>query len=187
MANRTSLGEHLNSLGLTGKGVEVGVFKGEFSNAILRTWKGKKLYLVDVWRNLDNYNDMSNQKTMFASLDCLMTTFQNIYPYGDRAVLLREESVLAAKMFDPKSLDFVYIDAAHDREAVLKDLKAWYPKVKKGGLLCGHDFLDMPADQPGNVFGEFGVRSAVMDFAKDHNLKVQTTSHDGFPSWFIQL
>ena len=45
----------------------------------------------------------------------------------------------AAKLFQDNSLDFVYIDSAHDYEHTKEDLETWYPKVKKGGLFCGDD------------------------------------------------
>ena len=41
----------------------------------------------------------------------------------------------------PRSVDFVYIDARHDYKGAMEDIKAWWPKLKKGGLLSGHDFL----------------------------------------------
>jgi hypothetical protein len=49
-------------------------------------------------------------------------------------------SVAAAALFAPRTFDLVYIDASHVEENVLADLEAWYPKVRPGGLLCGHDW-----------------------------------------------
>jgi cephalosporin hydroxylase len=40
----------------------------------------------------------------------------------------------------PRTFDLVYIDASHLEENVVADLEAWYPKVRAGGLLCGHDW-----------------------------------------------
>jgi hypothetical protein len=45
-----------------------------------------------------------------------------------------------AANFDDNSLDFVYIDADHSYIAVKKDIAAWAPKMKKGGILAGHDY-----------------------------------------------
>lgn len=39
-------------------------------------------------------------------------------------------------------VDFVYIDAAHDYESVKADIAAWWPKVKPGGILAGHDYCE---------------------------------------------
>jgi predicted O-methyltransferase YrrM len=59
------------------------------------------------------------------------------------------DSALAAARFDDASLDAVFIDADHSEEAVTRDIAAWLPKVKRGGVIAGHD-----VDQ-------FGVAKAV--------------------------
>ena len=51
---------------------------------------------------------------------------------------LVSESTVAAERFD--ELDFVFLDAAHDYQSVLADLQAWWPRIKKGGVLAGHDY-----------------------------------------------
>jgi len=55
-------------------------------------------------------------------------------------VKIKKSSLEASKEFPNKSLDAVYIDAEHDEESVRSDIKAWLPKIKFGGYLCGHDF-----------------------------------------------
>lgn len=56
-------------------------------------------------------------------------------------VKIRKTSVEAAKDFEDGSLDAVYIDAEHDEENVRADIRAWRPKIKRGGILSGHDFV----------------------------------------------
>ncbi|HEV7223844.1 MAG TPA: class I SAM-dependent methyltransferase [Pirellulales bacterium] len=56
----------------------------------------------------------------------------------DTVSFIAAESTLAAERFD--DLDFAFIDAAHDYQSVLADRQAWWPKIKKGGILAGHDF-----------------------------------------------
>lgn len=51
-----------------------------------------------------------------------------------------ESSVDVSKKIEDNSLDIVYIDADHTYEHCLEDIKCWQPKVKKGGILCGHDY-----------------------------------------------
>lgn len=50
----------------------------------------------------------------------------------------------AAQLYENRSLDFVFIDANHAYAPVFYDIKAWLPKVKKGGYLAGHDFTSHP-------------------------------------------
>lgn len=72
--------------------------------------------------------------------------------FGKRASVRREKSVAASKNFDDASLPLVFVDGDHRYEAVLADLRAWWPKISHGGVLCGDDF-QWP-----------GVRKAVMHF-----------------------
>jgi predicted O-methyltransferase YrrM len=67
-------------------------------------------------------------------------------------------SLAAADDFTDGSLDFVFIDATHTYDAVSRDIAAWWPKVKPGGLLAGHDYIHFP-----------GVRAAVNDFVARHD------------------
>ena len=55
-------------------------------------------------------------------------------------VKIRKKSVDAAKDFADGSLDAVYIDAEHDEDSVREDIRTWRPKLKRGGILSGHDF-----------------------------------------------
>ena len=83
---------------------------------------------------------------LFQAVNCKLTQ------YGGRANLLRKTSVSGAEMMSDGYFDIIYIDGDHTYDAVLKDLHAWYSKVKKGGILCGDDF-NWP-----------GVDQAVLDF-----------------------
>jgi len=56
-------------------------------------------------------------------------------------IKIKKTSVEAAKDFEDGSLDAVYIDAEHDEESVREDIRAWRPKIKRGGILSGHDFV----------------------------------------------
>jgi len=59
--------------------------------------------------------------------------------YGSRAVIIRGDTVMAARSIADVSLDFVFVDASHDTESVKADVRSWRPKIRGGGLLIGHD------------------------------------------------
>lgn len=173
----------LNARGLTGQGAEIGVRDGGFSELLLDSWKGQRLTSVDpwladdpdAWRNVDNV-PQSQQDALYVQ------TCERLARFGDRSVVSRKSSAQAVSDFHDKSLDFVYIDARHDEPSVTEDLALWSPKVRAGGLLMGHDYVDGFFDE-----GEFGVRTAVDRFCRQHSLSVFATRREPHPSWMIVI
>jgi predicted O-methyltransferase YrrM len=107
-------------------------------------------------------------------------TVQRMKEFKARAVIVQADSVSAAKKFAPNSLDFVYIDAAHDYRSVWADLQAWFPIVKTGGIIAGHDYKDSFVRK--NLVE---VKRAVDDFFRIQQLTVNTTTDDNLPTWFV--
>ena len=92
---------------------------------------------------------------------------ENIDPVKNFIVPHRQTSLEAAQEFHEESADFVFIDAGHDYESVKADLAAWWPKVKPGCHLAGHDyFYDKRRDGSANT----GVARAVSEFVMEHKL-----------------
>lgn len=59
-----------------------------------------------------------------------------------KIIQCKDFSTECVKEFEDASIDFVYIDARHDRKGVLEDLQAYWPKVKMGGVIAGHDYIE---------------------------------------------
>lgn len=184
---REELPAVLNARGLTGIGVEVGVRRGTYSHLLLWNWKGEKLVSIDPWLEdaRDAYVDKSNvsQSTHERLYE---DTKKRLAPFGPRSEIWRLTSVQAAERLEDRSVDFVYIDARHDYDSVLEDLRAWFPKVRAGGILAGHDYVTGRFPQ-----GDFGVRQAVDEFFGEHDLQVFTTQPrppaDPFATWLVQI
>jgi hypothetical protein len=182
-----------------GKGAEIGTFKGEFSKDILQNWGGT-LYMIDVWKPLSNeeYLDSSNHGTHKTAYSDAM---DSISGFEDRGLMIRAASKIASKIFADESLNFVYIDANHAYDYVVEDIEVWFPKIKKGGYLCGHDYIDIDwYSDPnfltnkkdkhvwsGNNFyhGIFGVNPAVDEFCEKQGYEL-TLTNEWFSTWIIK-
>jgi Methyltransferase domain len=189
ISDRNLLGYALNKSGFVGKGCEIGVQEGKFSEILLETWQGKKLFSIDPWRHFaeEEYLDIANREQAVQDKLCEATR-QRLAPYGERSVILRKTSKEAAATFADGELDFAYIDAQHSYTAAREDMHLWFPKIKPGGLLIGHDYI------PDGIyaFGEFGVKQAVDEFAAERNLQVFISGEVSpnpkivaCPSWFL--
>ena len=120
--------------------VEVGVWKGMsaayMAVEIINSGKNIKFDCVDRWEYIDSQEEIP--ETMFENL--YDTFLNNIEPVKHIITPVRELSWDGAKHYEDESLDFIFIDAAHDYESVKKDIIAWFPKLKKGGIISGHDY-----------------------------------------------
>lgn len=145
---------------------EVGVRDGRNAENILKTLDVKMLFLVDPY---EAYVDGDGKTKEFIrekqqAVDRMLCKpiFFNCSP-----------SPAAASYYSNRYFDYVYIDANHSYEAVKADLAAWFPKVKSGGVLGGHDF-----------WGRFiGVVRAVLEFAEENDLELHTDQLDW---WFVK-
>eukprot|EP00667_Euglena_gracilis_P021979 EG_transcript_24272 len=188
---RNDIGTLLEGENMT-VGVELGVQAGWFSKQTLEHWPScKRYYLVDVWRPLENYNDLAN--VPLAEKEAFLEEARRLLkPFNKSTVFMRMFTSEAVKHFKDKSLDFVYVDARHDYCAVKEDILLYWPKVRPGGILAGHDFYyaNGPTGGDWSLCGNGerhpeAVKGAVVEFAQRHGLPVCVTK-EPFPSWLIR-
>lgn len=145
--------------------VEVGVHCGRSLGFLLNELCANRgldhlprVYAVDVWEDMGAYE-----------------TFMKHFGAAQVAVI-RQPSTMAAKYFNSHSVEYVWIDAAHDYNSVSADLAAWWPKVTRE--MGGHDY------------GFPGVKKAVQEFAKREGLRVEvlpsSTKELHMPSWLVR-
>jgi hypothetical protein len=120
--------------------VEVGSWRGRSSVymgvEIVNSGKEIALFCVDTWEG-----SVEHQGWDILDDDGLWKDFQkNIEPLKGVITPARMTSLEGAAQFFDNTLDFVFIDAAHDYQSVKEDIEAWYPKVKEGGVISGHDY-----------------------------------------------
>lgn len=175
MKTRLDFGQYLTERDLVGEGVEIGTLFGEYAECILATWPGF-LNMVDPWIQQPSkiYKDGCNAVDFDDAYERAQSRMKQ---YEGRCKFWRMFSVDASKHFLDSSLCFAYIDGNHSLDAVRSDIVSWWPKVKSGGIICGHDFYDKNSD-----YQNCGVKSAVEEFAVKNNLQIETTE---CTSWWI--
>lgn len=150
-------------------GAEVGVWKGDFSEEILRAVRPEKLYLVDPWAFQPEFSGRMFGGTVATSsgdMDKIFSSVERRFCDKRNVHLIRKFSVPASQEFEETSLDWVYVDANHEFESVLEDLQSWGPRIRAGGILAGDDY------HWGPQHGE-PVRRAVSMFVETYSRAMQ--------------
>lgn len=120
--------------------VEIGSWLGRsacyLGVEIINSGKYIKLDCVDTWLGAPELleEDVIKNGTLYSDF------IRNIEPLKDIITPIRLTSTQASHLYEDESLDFVFIDADHTKEGFCADLNCWYPKVKMGGVIAGHDY-----------------------------------------------
>jgi hypothetical protein len=136
--NRDDLGELFRELGFT-RGAEIGVCCGDFSEQLCKDIPGLHLICIDPWIVYENYFDYMIQDTLNEAYGMAQEKLKNY-----DCELVRKFSMDAVKDIPDGSLDFVYIDGNHSLDNVINDLTQWSRKVRKDGIVSGHDYRSLP-------------------------------------------
>ncbi|MEO0966434.1 MAG: class I SAM-dependent methyltransferase [Planctomycetota bacterium] len=172
-------------------GAEVGVLCGKLSQRLLVARPNlATLYMIDRWsaaaadaaawsrRNREPCHRLTDDD----HADHYARACGVAERHPGRATIVPADSLTAAESIPDASLDFVFLDADHRREAVAADIRAWLPKVKPGPMswIGGHDYDATPR----RIAWGPEVKSAVDDAADTHGWSVET---DVFFTWFAAI
>lgn len=163
---RSHLVEVFAELGYT-RGAEIGVASGEFSLEMCQKIPGLHLICVDPWETYDRVKqDRVDWRYKLAQerLSKYSTEFKKMI------------SMKAVEEIPDESLDFVYLDGLHDFDNVVMDIIEWSRKVRKGGIVSGHDYYEF--------FGA-GVIAAVRVYTQAHNIQQWYVTKEKEASWFF--
>eukprot|EP00931_Biecheleriopsis_adriatica_P118591 TRINITY_DN93956_c0_g1_i1.p1 TRINITY_DN93956_c0_g1~~TRINITY_DN93956_c0_g1_i1.p1 ORF type:complete len:401 (+),score=63.91 TRINITY_DN93956_c0_g1_i1:26-1228(+) len=144
---------------------EVGVFLANTSTALLRSFPGLRMLLVDPYHlhTQDHRKHHQQMEEFYASpKSTFVSATEATQPFRERATHLMQTGAEAAAWIRPESLDLVFIDGDHRLESVIADIEAWWPVIRPGGILSGHDFaITFP-----------GVVEAAIRFAMETELRL---------------
>jgi hypothetical protein len=157
---------------------ELGVWYSDNIKGFLANCTPSKLYAVDVFEDVNiitvtNCATHDQYSEMYKIIKELESTNSNLE-------IIKDFTTNASKLVEDNSLDFIYIDSDHSYEGVVEDLLNWVTKVKKGGIISGHDHFEYTSGYA------FGVVKAVAEFREKYNVKYFHVTPEGFaPSWYI--
>lgn len=146
-------------------GVEIGVWKGEHAKSLLKSLNIKKLFLIDPYIIDKDYDGSDMNNEIIRAKD----KAEERLIFFDNVNWIFEKSEDAVDSI-PNNLDFVYIDGNHSYKYVKKDIELYYKKIKKGGILGGHD-ITIPS-----------VAKAVCEFVAKNNLDINIRGND----WWVK-
>lgn len=166
-------------------GVEVGVEFGLFSENLLKVVRPRKLHLIDPWAHQDHetYNIDPTNVSDEEGNRRYEGVCERFMQYIDSGVveIHREVSETASARFSCGYFDWVYIDAVHTYDGARGDLERFFPLVKEGGFILGHDFTNRAGAQAWN----FGVVEAVTDFCGIHDCVPLAVTQEICPTFLL--
>jgi len=131
---RDDLAQLFGQLGFK-NGVEVGTEYGEYAETLCKSNPHLQLDCVDPYLAYKDYRDHTSQAKLNGIYE---QATQRLAPY--HVSMIRVTSEAASCAYRDESLDFVYLDGNHALPYVIADLHAWARKIRKGGIVAGHDF-----------------------------------------------
>jgi len=168
----------INTLGVR-NAVEIGVFRGDFAEQILRNCEClEKYYMLDPWRNLEAWDKPANTNNeIFEQL--MQRSLEKTAFASDKRVVLRGKTTEVIDAIPDGSLDFAYIDGDHTLKGITIDLIRAFPKVKTNGFIGGDDFCagklqHFPEHEPTLIF-PFAIY-----FAEAVAARIYTLPYDQF-------
>lgn len=153
---------------------ELGVFEGEFSKHIFNICSPSRLYLIDLFSGIFGSGDKDGKNYHHVNLDEEMIKISDYFKNNPEVEVMKLSTVDFLNSIQDESLDMVYIDADHSYQSVLTDLNLSYNKVKLGGFICGHDYVNGTE-----------AKFAVDKFCSEKNLFIEYITTDGCPSFCI--
>jgi hypothetical protein len=164
-----------------GIGAEIGVFRGHFAEVLLENLRPAKLYLVDLWTMQGDYFGWSDSYTCNNTLPTALARQEvelRAARHSDVHIVLIEGSFPECASKISELLDWVYLDATHQYENVLRQLDAASKMAKSDGVIMGDDWW------PDRKHRHHGAFRAINRFIKRENFELVVAGPEG--QWCIR-
>jgi len=170
-------------------GCELGVYAGEFAEYLHNTVKPSKMYLIDGWDLVKDTlftADQDGNGSIIMSAVVLHNIVIDLFEKNPEVIIWKGWTHEKIIEIPDNTLDWIYIDADHSYEGCLRDLELSITKVKKDGLIMGHDY--QINKKKCTKDWKFGVGKAVDQFLVNHpEYKLIATAMDGCVSFCLKI
>jgi len=158
---------------------EIGVYRGDFAKFLLENQNCiEKYYMVDPWRNLDNWNKPANTDNLeFEKF--YQETIQKTNFASEKRIVLRGKTTEVIDEIEDSSLEFLYIDGDHTLKGITIDLINSWKKIKNNGFIAGDDFCSS-IWQHNNSFEPSLIFPFVIYFAEAMDVKIYALPFNQF-------
>ena len=128
----------------SGRLVEIGTWLGRSLAAILPTAVARCIgvWCIDTWKGSPEDPTETIVQSGLDAYSVFEANMRSLKLWGTFSVI-HDDQTIAATRFPDGSLDLVFLDADHRYDAVQRDIRLWWPKLKPGGLFLGHDYGDV--------------------------------------------
>ena len=144
-------------------GIEIGSQFGDSAMAFYQSKVFKIFYCIDPYIQGFDPDDISTSN----SLPLAEKEFDRKFQNNEVIKKIKQKSDDAINLFENESIDFIYIDGNHRYEYVKKDIENYFPKIKHGGIISGHDY-----EISERTFHIKGVKKAVDEYFQKPPLKI---------------
>jgi hypothetical protein len=167
------------------KRLEIGVFKGDFLDYIVKNCNHGSVDAVDLFEGYTCSGDSDGNNVVFYDVGKSFIELTEKYADRDNIHIHKSNSIQFLRDKPDHMYDIIYIDGDHSYGGVKADLTNAYRKIKNGGYIMGHDY-EMNMKKAQNYY-EFGVKQAVDEFCVTYNQSILSKGLDGCVSYCIKV
>jgi hypothetical protein len=148
-----------------GNFIEIGVWKGKSFASVINSLINKNyrnIYVADHWEGSEMERDTHHREVNHTDIFKIFSNNLTELGFNNQFNILKMDSISASLHFSDNFFDVIFIDADHEYDGVKKDLIHWYPKLKTGGILCGHDYHKNHPGVQKAIVETFGINYRIL-------------------------
>jgi hypothetical protein len=165
--------------------LEIGVFKGEFLDFLVRECNIGSIDAVDLFDGVTCSGDADGNNVVFCDVGISYLELTEKYKDMDNIRVIKSDSITFLQNQDDNTYDIIYIDADHSYNGVKNDLINSYSKIKNGGYIMGHDY-EMNMNKAKTSY-DFDTKQAVDEFCINFKQNIISKAIDGCVSFCIHV